>query len=335
MTFSIIIPVYNTAKYLRNCIENVLNQSYRDYEIILVDDGSTDGAEKICDEYAEKDARIKVIHKENGGISSARNKGIEVSKGDYLIFLDSDDYWGDNKALEKLKNIFQKEKLDIIVFELYSYVEGTSSYCLKENNLQYIDENKVYSGQEFLYCVLAGKENYEWFPWIYAYRKTLWEDLKFDQSINYFEDVEVIYKVILSAKKIAALKVPIYFYRTKREGSLTSTSEKLLNAILYVAEKNINTVNAMNLEKKLSIKLNDNFAHFYYMVMILLNFLKKQEREDVFKNLKEKKCITKYTINKQDKILRIMISFFGIKITAKLLFLRAKVKEKRISLWKQ
>lgn len=335
MTFSIIIPVYNTAKYLANCIENVLNQSYQNYEIILVDDGSTDGSEKLCDEYAEKDRRIQVIHKQNGGISSARNKGIECSKGEYLLFLDSDDHWGDSKALEKIKNASQNKTRAIIVFEFYSYVEGATTYCLKTNNLQYIDKNRAYSGQEYLNCVLSEEENYEWFPWIYAYRRSLWDNFRFDQSIRYFEDAELIYKIILSAEKIAVLKNPIYFYRTKREGSLTSTSVKLLNTIVCVAERNINTVNDMKIEKKLSMLLNDNFAHFYYMVMILLNFLKAQEQEEILRILKKKKFIIKYTIKTQDKILRIMISVFGIKFTSKLLFLRAKIKEKKTLRWKQ
>lgn len=93
MTFSIIIPIYNVEKYLRQCIDSVLAENFSDYEIILVNDGSPDGCDEICDEYANKFSHIKVIHKHNGGLSDARNAGIKEAKGDYLIFLDSDDYW--------------------------------------------------------------------------------------------------------------------------------------------------------------------------------------------------------------------------------------------------
>lgn len=95
MIFSIIVPIYNVEKYLRCCVDSVLAENFSDYEMILVDDGSPDGCGKICDEYAGKYPHIKVIHKENGGLSDARNAGIRAAKGDYLIFLDSDDYWTD------------------------------------------------------------------------------------------------------------------------------------------------------------------------------------------------------------------------------------------------
>ena len=90
---SVIIPVYNVEQYLNRCIDSVLNQTYKDFEIILVDDGSTDKSGEICDVYAEKDSRITVIHKENGGLSDARNFGIDAARGDFLTFLDSDDYF--------------------------------------------------------------------------------------------------------------------------------------------------------------------------------------------------------------------------------------------------
>lgn len=98
MIFSIIVPIYNVEKYLRCCVDSVLAENFADYEMILVDDGSPDGCGKICDEYAGKYPHIKVIHQENGGLSDARNAGIRAAKGDYLIFLDSDDYWADTNC---------------------------------------------------------------------------------------------------------------------------------------------------------------------------------------------------------------------------------------------
>ncbi|HJA50079.1 MAG TPA: glycosyltransferase, partial [Candidatus Fusicatenibacter intestinipullorum] len=89
---SVIIPVYNVEKYLKRCLDSVINQTYKNLEIILIDDGSTDNSGKICDEYAQKDERIIVIHKENGGVSSARNKGLDICIGDYISFIDSDDW---------------------------------------------------------------------------------------------------------------------------------------------------------------------------------------------------------------------------------------------------
>ena len=108
MKYSIIIPVYNVEKYLKQSIQSVLDQSYEDFEVILIDDGSTDKSPAICDELAEKDERVKVIHKQNGGVSSARNEGIRQAKGDYILFLDADD-WYDTKLLENCLPYTEKE----------------------------------------------------------------------------------------------------------------------------------------------------------------------------------------------------------------------------------
>ena len=102
LLFSIIVPVYKAEKYISECVDSVLAQTFEDFELILADDGSPDRCPEICDEYAKKDSRIKVIHKENGGASSARNSGIDAACGEYIIFLDSDDYWEENYTLQRL-----------------------------------------------------------------------------------------------------------------------------------------------------------------------------------------------------------------------------------------
>ena len=100
MKFSIVVPIYKTEKYLKQCVDSILSQSFTDFELILVDDGSPDNSGKMCDDYAQKDCRVRVIHKQNGGLSDARNAGIKEAKGDYLCFLDSDDFWLTDKVLE-------------------------------------------------------------------------------------------------------------------------------------------------------------------------------------------------------------------------------------------
>ena len=115
---SIIVPVYNVEEYLDKCVESIVNQTYKNIEVILVDDGSPDNCPKMCDDWAKKDKRIKVIHKKNGGLSDARNKGIDESKGEYLSFVDSDDYITDN-YVELLYNIISKEHADISMAKQY------------------------------------------------------------------------------------------------------------------------------------------------------------------------------------------------------------------------
>ena len=109
---SIIVPVYKVEKYIHKCIDSILNQTFKDFELILVDDGSPDNCGKICDEYAKKDSRVIVIHKENGGLSSARNSGLDIARGDYIGFVDSDDYI-ENDMYELLYNLCEENNCDI------------------------------------------------------------------------------------------------------------------------------------------------------------------------------------------------------------------------------
>ena len=127
MTFSIIIPVYNVEKYLNECVDSVLNQKNVDYEIILVDDGSTDNSGQICDEYVKNHSNISVIHKQNGGASDARNIGIEEAEGDYILFIDSDDKIEKN-SLSKINEVIINQKFpDIVMLEVYKYFDNNGT----------------------------------------------------------------------------------------------------------------------------------------------------------------------------------------------------------------
>ena len=138
MLLSIIVPIYNTEKYLEDCLQSILNQTFSDYELILVNDGSTDSSPEICEQYAERDGRIRVIHKENGGVSSARNCGIEIAQGNYIWFVDSDDTIAYD-ALQVL-NEYIREKPDLIVFNSprqEQYKVNFMEAFLKEHYFQY------------------------------------------------------------------------------------------------------------------------------------------------------------------------------------------------------
>lgn len=329
MTFSIIIPVYNTEKYLEDCIESVRKQSYANYEIILIDDGSTDRSAQICDTYMHSDDRIRVIHKKNQGVSAARNIGIQAAKGCYIIFLDSDDYWGDKYCLEKIADIIQKRNSDIVVFQACLFKEN-GDYRYKTNNIQYMDENKTYSGENYLKEVLNHKEIYEWFSVIYAFKKKLWIEngFEFNPKIYSFEDAEILYKIILQAEIVSVLPSPIYYYRVGREGTLTNKSGKLLKTILEVAKINIDTTNQMKIDSKTKELLLNNFSHMYYMVCIMARLVAKEEQEEIFRYLKENKYMMKYTVHGKDLLLRGIISIIGIRLTTGLLFIRARWRER-------
>ena len=139
---SVIIPVYNVEKYLSRCVDSVLNQTYKNFELILVDDGSLDNSPVICDEYENKDSRIKVIHKENGGLSSARNAGLEICKGDYIFFIDSDDWLTDENVLEEFISKAEKENADFV----YSFMNTATDKIQKEirMNQRFKDNDKLF-----------------------------------------------------------------------------------------------------------------------------------------------------------------------------------------------
>ena len=121
--FSVIVPVYGVEKYIDQCVQSLLIQTYKNYELILVDDGSPDNCGQICDQYAEKDNRIRVVHKKNGGLSSARNAGLDIAKGEYVIFLDSDDFWDDAEALSGINRNLSESKADVLIFPAKRYYE--------------------------------------------------------------------------------------------------------------------------------------------------------------------------------------------------------------------
>lgn len=201
-----IIPVYNVEKYLNECIESVLNQTYKDLEIILINDGSTDNSGKICDEYAKADSRIKVIHKENGGLSSARNAGIEVATGDYYTFIDSDDYITHDMT-EQLLYALESTGADISVCkitenenEVQNTVTNSIMVYTKKQTLKFILTEKT------ILTVACGK----------LYKKELFDNIRYPEG-KIYEDLGTTYKLVELSEKIALADVEKYYYRTNPE----------------------------------------------------------------------------------------------------------------------
>jgi glycosyltransferase len=237
MLFSIIIPVYNVEKYLNQCIDSVLAQEFTDYEVILVDDGSTDGSSAICDEYVQKYNQIKVIHKTNGGLSDARNFGIKEAQGDYLIFLDSDDFWNGATILYEINKIIKKENPDLIItgYTLYfsehnkklstdfSLVKELTTDFIKDS--YYLVNNNIY---EFLACNKIVKRN------IIINNNIFFPKGKFS------EDMPWNYKLVDYIKRYALYRSNFYYYRQNREGQITrSIKIKNVEDIKSVVDNNL------------------------------------------------------------------------------------------------
>lgn len=209
---SVVIPIYKVESYLQQCVDSVVNQSYKNLEIILVDDGSPDRCPEICDEYAKQDSRIKVIHKPNGGLSDARNAGIEVAEGEYLSFVDSDD-------------VIYHEMIEVLMQPLIENKELKLSVCqsLSFYNDEDVDSNQVTRVIEILaYSNLLKRNRKIWTTaWGKIYQKNFFIDLKYPVG-RVHEDEFVTYKICYEAKKIAYTDSKMYYYR-QRDCSIMNT----------------------------------------------------------------------------------------------------------------
>lgn len=223
MLFSIIIPIYKVQDYLVKCVDSVCNQTYRDIEIILVDDGSPDNCPMICDEYAKKDSRIKVIHKENGGLSDARNRGIDIAKGDYIIFVDSDDYI-ELDACEKFADYTGKD-YDILIGD--AIVEG--GIC----DLSHIELDTVVSGALYYKAALLNHKT-PIVAWINAYRREFLakNNLRFKYGILH-EDVEFTPRAFLAAQTVIYTKNFFYHYMIRDNSIMRQKDQRKNAADLY------------------------------------------------------------------------------------------------------
>lgn len=210
---SIIVPVYKVEQYIHKCVDSILNQTFTDFELILVDDGSPDNCGKICDEYAQKDERVRVIHKENGGVSSARNMGIDDAKGEYISFIDPDD-WIELNMYEEIFNYVDENKMDIACFEVYE-VKGNK--CSAHYRFE---SNKVFEKEEALFDILVDVIDNS--PCNKFYKKSVWENVRFPIGRR-FEDVATIYKTFHKSTKVGYVKNAFYYY-LKREGSAIALS---------------------------------------------------------------------------------------------------------------
>lgn len=211
---SVIIPVYNVEMYLRRCVDSVINQTYTNLEIILVDDGSPDLCPQICDEYLKTDSRIKVIHQKNQGLSAARNAGTAISKGAYLMYVDSDDFIS-RKMVESLLQAVSKENADLSFCECVEFYSGMSvpEYEDSSENIDIMDN---YKALDYLL-----KFPYARTAWGKLYHRRLIPLLNYPKG-KYAEDMFVIHKVFGNANKIVLLKKQLYFYN--QEGNSLTRS---------------------------------------------------------------------------------------------------------------
>ncbi|HIT06598.1 MAG TPA: glycosyltransferase [Candidatus Scybalocola faecipullorum] len=315
MLLSIIIPVYNVEKHLNECIDSILSQPFQDYEIILVDDGSTDSSGSICDYYKETDVRIKVFHKVNGGPSDARNQGIKLAKGEYLLFIDSDDYI-ERESLSTIVSCLerQKEKIDVMFLEACKVFHDGTKMPLGDG---YYAEKINGKPKEMVMKHLAGLPKYPGS----ACTKLIRRKLIIDNNI-YFEkgllseDIDWTIRVLIEAQHYAYNPSQYYYYRQNRYGSITNTAGlKSVESLLYIVKKWGKKESEIDNQDEINA-----FLSYEYMIA-LYNYsrLPKEDKRKVVKDLVDYKWIMSYGLSKKPRFVNFLVKCIGVQMTAILL----------------
>lgn len=306
--FSIIVPVYNVAKYMDKAIESVLLQNMRkdSYEIILIDDGSTDESGRKCDIWKEKYPDIiKVIHKKNGGLGFARNSGVAVAAGEFIIFLDSDDFWAHMDALNRFEKIIIDESPDVIVFKNCIYDEIGNTYKEPKKNI---------NGKINLNTAIK-KEYYDFSAWNKVVKKSLLQKNNIDFKKGISEDMLWSFKILLYAKKFSfLLDKSVYVYRKGRSGSLTAQKCSTYREEYLQIMDDIGNL----METKKQNKSADLYASTVYITLFryLRNNLDLKENDSQFVRCLEcNKRMLRHCANVKISIIRFMIYTIGARNT--------------------
>ena len=239
---SVVVPIYNVAEYLPRCIESILNQTFTAYELILVNDGSTDDSLEICRSYQEQDYRIKVIDKPNGGLSDARNAGIEAASGTYISFIDSDDFI-EPRMLEKSLAALRATESDIVIFDYYQYYQATGQREVIANSFPQGEVFSLKTRPDLLVNIANA-----------AWNKVYKLDLFRSSGIRYpwgclYEDLGTTYRLLARAERITFINEPLYDYLKDRPGNITGEFNMRAYHVLDMIKITVDDYNALGIFK--------------------------------------------------------------------------------------
>jgi len=317
MRFSVIMPIYNVEQYLEECIDSVLSQDFTDYELILVDDGSPDGCPAICDRYAQKDSRIRVIHKHNGGVADARNTGLDICAGEYVVFIDSDDAMC-NEALSQLNATIEENGHPQIVVGEIVYWQGDKetpvnhSTCWKsQSSRSFLDILQEYAKRDVFL---------PWKPYQLVCRKDFLDSnlLRYTKGIAVGEDCDFFLRLAPKVSSFRFVEFPLVKYRIMREGSaITATpsyravkdqlevfADAALHAGIFPDE----------------MLMRKYFAEKFANIIILIDLLKGVEKQDCTRIVRESMYLMQYlTRTPKYRVSRLVWRVFGIDFGNRLL----------------
>lgn len=323
-TLSIILPIYNVETYLADCLNSILNQDFEHYEILAINDGSTDNSLDVCKIFARKDNRIKIFNQPNKGLSEARNKGIQEATGEYLLFVDSDDFLK-NGALVNISEHIRNYSTDVIIGLLYKYYNENEIYT----------ETFDFSNKEVLVCdkevfVKKAFKNISWSAPKYIVRRkfVLDNSLKFKSGYLH-EDVDWTTHLFLLAESFSFYNQPFYYHRMKRPGSIINIySSKRAKDMIEITSELIELLNSEYKDfifiEQVRSRLSESV--FYYVSTIY--FFKKEERKILLSLIEKNLIILKYSNKNSQRIFFKCIELFGLRPTLMLSFCIRKLSKK-------
>lgn len=315
MKVSFILPIYNVEKYLSECVESILVQTYRDFEILLVDDGSPDNCPALCDEWAKKDSRIKALHKPNGGLSDARNYGLEHAQGDYVVFVDSDDFWVNKDCLQRLMNVVDAHpECDFIGFNCSYYYSDSKTY----NKWVAYDESlsKPTDKDTVLRSLVASGT----FP-MSACLKILKRKSLSEINLNFIkgllsEDIPWFIDLLEGTKKCMFINDYIYAYRQGVVGSISNSfSVRNFNSILRIIDNELQKLEGRTFNEKTKDYIKSFLAYELCICLGGLEQLEKSVRNEYYEKLKPYKWLLKFRQNPKVKKVALINSLLGFRVT--------------------
>lgn len=322
MLFSIIVPVYNVEKYLNECVDSILSQTFQDFELILVDDGTKDNSGVICDEYAQKDARVKVIHQENAGQAVARNTGMDIAQGEYIIYIDSDDYICDSAFLRKLAEK-TKNQTEVILYGYKKFFESNQSFgkdvCAYPSLQGELPERVIAS--------LLQTDMYMGCPW----NKTIRRDFLEQNQIRFVpgmisEDSDWYLQVVTRAKTYDSVNEAFVVYRQRKGSTSHAPKIKSLTDNLHILETWPERFDQYGVSEELKDLLLSVLARYYANMLVLYTRFPRKEIKPYYKRVKALRHLLKHSKTQRAKLIRIASRLMGLRFALFVLSVLNKIK---------
>ncbi len=325
-TFSIIIPVYNAQMHLKQCVYSVLNQSFKNFELLLINDGSKDSSLLIANFFSNNDNRVIVINKENGGASSARNEGIKNAKGKYIIFIDSDDYLESTNLLTEINKKIEQNNADVILYggKNYNVITNKCAIIRGNYNMEIINKFNFITTVDYLIMnnLFPGS------AWIFATKASIIRNNFLEFKTNIIaEDIDWCTKIFKNCGKIDAVNAVYYIYRKNQTNSVTGTAGvKGITSIATIIEEWY-----PKLTKEKSV-LNDyllhNLGYYFFTSLVLFATISDSNKKELKVRMNNNFEVTKYVKSKKLLGLKKICSILGLNLSATLLSKMYYFKEK-------